>query len=335
MLKNIAAVAAIAAVLVSCGAPKVDVSTFQQLDKDKQVAKHNLPDFVLNKKHPKLIVLPPSYNDQYKTCNLSSKGQSAMMEAVMKNGSVEMVERAQVQKIMEEVKFQSGISGNVDATALAKLGGSVDYALVGSITSAQTGATYTPASYWTDDKGKSHKVNASCDEEGSVRVSYRLIEFPSGAVKTTFILKGSDSIDSGAGSCKVQDPCGRLGAAMESAVNSTEAKKEITSQFPLYGYIWKVMSDGSDRALYISLGTNDGIKPGDELDIINFDEDFDPITNTTETTPRIITTCEVSESNMNEHKSICLADASHADLAMVKHAVRVQPKLNWVEKLLN
>ncbi|MEN2994330.1 MAG: CsgG/HfaB family protein [Thermodesulfovibrio sp.] len=323
---------------LSCVPPKVNMSDYTVIsDVDSKTVKHPLPDYVINKKKPKVAVLPPTDNPRYSQCQLYNTAQEHLVQALANTGTVELVERSQLNVIMQEIKFKAGITGEIDIEKFSKIAHGIDFVIVGSIPSASTTTQFIEGSSWTDKKGKTHHIPASCKEEANINLFFRVITFPAGTIQKALNMSGQKTITRDARysyDCRVQDPCGLLGQAIDIAINNSI--QELMQAFPVYGYIYKTMTNiknPKERLAFINLGSADGIKAGSELEIIEFVKDIDPIKKQSIITPQVVGECIVSETNLQPDRSICIISEDSIDRVFTGHAVKLKITETFGRKL--
>lgn len=325
--------------LSACGT-KVNLSDFKESELDSKVASHELPDYVVNKKKPKVAVLPFTVSEEaVKRCGIDKTSQEAFMDTLVKVGTVEVVERGQIDALMKEVKFSMGIGGDVDVSKLSNLGSGIDYVIVGSIISSKTVAKFTEGGYVKDKKGNSVYVPPRCNEVGEVKIASRILKFPSGNILKSMSLDGGKNAARDVSSsydCRVQDPCGLLAEATNRAVD--DALEELKAAFPSYGYVYKTMThkENRKRIAFISVGTEDGVKAGDKVDIVEFVQEKDPVKGTDIFREKLVAECTVIDTELSNDKSICLIQDEKVGAVYVKHAVKTKVNMGLgrtVEKL--
>lgn len=312
----------------SCGAPRVNTGEYVISDIDTKKTSAPLPEYIIQKKKPKVVVLPPSDTTQYSMCQLYANSQEYLTQALAQSGSVELIERSQLNAIMNELKFRAGVSSDIDIKKFAKIAEGVDFVFVGSVSKAYTRARFTPESSWTDKKGKTHYTPASCLEEAETGLVFRLLEFPAGIVQKSFNMNAVERNHRQVSSqydCRVQDPCGLLNKAVEKAIN--KGKKELMNAFPVYGYIYKTMTNRKnprERLAFINLGTSDGIKAGMVVEIIEFIRERDPVKNIDMIIPQTVGECTVTETDLLPDRSICIITENAVDRVFVGQAIKTK-----------
>ena len=123
---------------------KLSISEFRQVAIDSKTASHQLPQYVIDKKKAKLAVLPPGDATQFRNvCGLGQAAQENFTQTLAKIGTVEVVERSQLDAFMQEMKFQAGITSEVDANKFMQIAKGVDFVFVGAVSSAGVNASFT------------------------------------------------------------------------------------------------------------------------------------------------------------------------------------------------
>lgn len=318
--------------LAACGA-KVNLSEYNQAELDSKVANHEIPDYVLNKRKPKIAVLPMSVSEEaVRGCGTNKTAQESFMDILVKARTVDVVERGQIDALMKEVKFSMGIGGDVDVSKLSDLGSGIDYVIVGSINSAKTAAKFREGGVIKDKKGNTTYVPPQCNEVAEVKMVARILKYPSGNIVKSISLEGGKNISRDVRNsyeCRVQDPCSLINEATQRAVD--DALEDIKAAFPSYGYVYKTMThkENRKRIAFISLGTEDGIKSGDKVDIIEFVQEKDPVKNTTITREKVVAECTVVDVELGPDKSICLIQDEKVGAVFTKHAVKTKVNVGF------
>lgn len=315
-------------------ATTLDLGRYHETQLDEKTSKNTLPVYITEKKRPRVAVLPISDSTQYSTTlKLSQGATDTLTQLIVTSGGFEVMERAQLDNFMQEMKFQSSVGGEIDADKFAKIAKDLDTVFVGTLSSAGVTASFTEASSWTDKKGQVHYNPPSCLEEGKVALNFRALESPSGTIINTFQVKGRTSKSREvrySSECKVQTPGGLLSEAINKAID--DAKEDIANTFPSMGYIYKTMTDRSDprkRVAYINLGRNDGIQPGNKVDIIEFAQEKDRIKKSMRVVQKPITEGVVSETQFAADSAILLIPEDAADRVLVGQAVKTKANVTF------
>lgn len=319
--------------LLSGCATTLDLSKFHEAQLDERSAKTALPSYITEKKRPRVAVLPISDSSQYsKTLNLSQTATDTLTQLIVTSGGFEVMERAQLNTFMEEMKFQASVGAEIDADKFAKIAKDLDTVFVGTISSAVIATSFTDASSWTDNKGKVHNNPPSCSEEGKVTINFRALESPSGTIINSFQVRGRSFKSRQvrySGECTVQSPDGLLSEAVNKAID--DAREDIANTFPSMGYIYKTMTDKSDpkkRVAYINLGRNDGIQIGNKVDIIEFSQEMDKVRKSMRAFQRPVAEGIVSETQFMPDSAILIIPEDAADRVLVGQAVKTKANVS-------
>jgi len=318
-------------------APQLVIGEYSTLDIDSRKASHEVPDYIVNKKKPRVAILPPADNTAYKKCQVYNVGWEYLVQTLASAG-LEVVERSQLEEIMKEMKFQAGITGDIDVNKFAQIATGVDSVFVGSISQGIARAEFREGRTTRGPKGETYYTPPSCQEEGRASLSIRLVKFPEGVVRKTFLMEGKESLGSrevrSSYECQVVDPCGVLAKAIRRAIDNS--REDILREFPFYGYIYKTMThpkDRSKRIAFVNLGRNDGLEAGSKLEIVEFVKERDPIKGSTMLRAQTIGECKVSQTDLEADKSICIVSEEAADKVSVGHVVRLKVEEGFFRKI--
>ncbi|MCX8075730.1 MAG: CsgG/HfaB family protein [Aquificaceae bacterium] len=331
------------ALLLSCSAlfacaPKVNLSEYGEKELDSKTAQHKLPDYVVNKKKPRVAVLPfGTAQDVAKRCNLDASAQENTINTLVKVGTTEVVERGQLNALMQEAKLSVGIGGDIDIAQLSRLGSGIDYVIVGSIASVNTSANFTEARQYTDRQGRLIVTPPTCTETGTASLTVRVLTFPAGTVLKAMTPKATKTNNREvrfSGDCRVQDVCGLLSSAVASAAD--DMREDFLALFPAYGYVYKTMTHNKEakkRIAFITLGSGDGLKAGEKVDIIEFKVERDPVKGGDILREYVVSECTVVENNLATDRSICIIPEEKAQNVLVRHAVKTRVNVGLLRKI--
>jgi len=326
-------------VFASGCATNLNLANYHETGIDDKTCPTELPLYVKEKKRPRVAVLPISDTSQFKSSlSLGPAAQDSLTQLIVASGGVEVLERSQIESFMQEMKFQGGMGAEVDPDQFIKIAKDIDTVFVGAISSATVSTSFSEASSWKDKKGNTHTSPPSCKEEGKVAINIRALSSPSGTIQNSFQVKGRKSVSREVRStseCKIQNPGGLLSEAVNKAID--DAREDIANTFPALGYIYKTQTDKSDprqRVAYINLGRNDGLQPGNKIDIIEFSQEKDKVRGTTRIVPKIITEAVVSETQFLPDSSILLIPEDASDCVLIGQAVRTKANVS-VLRMIN
>lgn len=316
----------------------LNLSRYAERELDNRTVSYELPQYIKDKKKPKVAVLPFSDTTQFgKSANLSQVAQESLTQLIVENCGVEVVERAQIEGFMQEMKLQSGITGEMDAEKFMSIAKDVDMVFVGAISSAVATHRFKEGKSWTDKKGKQHYIQPSCTEMANVAINFRALASPSGTIQQVFQTRGRKSFSREVGSsaeCRVQNPGALLSEAIANAID--DSREALIDAFPALGYIYKTMTGKNDprnRIAFINLGKVDGVEPGNRIDIIEFVREKDRVKGNDRVITRVIAEGVVSETDLQPEGSILLIPEDAADRIFVGQAVRTKANMNFIRSL--
>ena len=319
-------IAALSLFTITGCAHTVDVTKFQETALDQKVADILPPQYVIDKKQPKIAVLPLGEPARY-TGKLSSGAQEALTQLVSKTCGMEVVERSQAQKLFDEKKFVWSLDLGADMSGLMKMAQGIDYVVLGSITNPSVGAEFHPSQTSCDKKGRCSTSEPYCSTSGNATVNIRIVNSTTGSIAQSFEpFKGSSGNSyrtSYASQCKVENPTELVNSAVADAIK--RAKKPFVEAFPRYGYLYKTMTgpDGK-RIAYVNLGKLDGVKPGDDVELIKYVKEVDRIRKKSRLTTQKIADVKIAETDLQDDRSIIIIPGDYSSQIMPGLAVKTK-----------
>ncbi len=313
--------------LLSGCAHTVDVSKYKESPLDQKTADILPPQHVIDKKHPKIAVLPLGEPSDYKG-KLSSGAQEAITQLVSKGCGMEVVERGQLGALFEEKKFAGAMDPGADLSGLAKMAQGIDYVILGAITNTGVGASFTPSKTTVNKStGKSYTSNAYCTISGQATVNIRVVNASTGTIAQAFeAFKGttSNNVDmANSSQCRVNNPAAVVNQAVDKAVK--KATRQFIEAFPNLGYLYKTMTgaDGT-RIAYINLGKLDGVKGGDKVELVRYVKEVDRIKKTERLTTQKIADVKIADTDMQDNSSIIIIPEEYSSQIMPGLAVKTK-----------
>ncbi|MBJ6725562.1 CsgG/HfaB family protein [Geomesophilobacter sediminis] len=338
MFKKIVASCCVALFMSGC-ASGIKLSNYKELDCDKKECEVQPPDYILNKKKPKVAILQMADVTEYQG-KLSEPGTESLTQSITGGTGLEVVERSQVKRLFEEYKFKSELSGEVDPSAFSKLVKDVDFVILGSIPTASVGAKFSEASSYTDKKGKSHYIAPSCTVSAEAVVNVRAVSTTNGTIYKVFEpfkgrVSGSSEVRSSS-ECRVKDP---LQLVLQAVNNSIEkAKDSFIDAFPNFGYAAKTMTNPQnqkDRIAVITLGRNDGLKAGDKVVLAKYVKSYDRIKKSNSLSIQDVGEVKISETGLADEQSYVQIPEEVADDVTVGYIVKTKADRSLFKKFGN
>lgn len=298
----------LAALFLGGCAANIRLSDYTSLDMDGRITELKPPEYIMNKKKPKIAILPLEDMTDFRGI-LARPANEALSQALSSGTGIEIVERSQIKKLFEEARFKENLGGGISTAVLKKYVDRIDFVILGSVSSATVGASFTEASTFRDKNGKYQRIPPSCSIGAQAIVNVRLISTGSGSIYKVFEpfrgRTGSSSEVRSSSECHVRNPNQLAIRATVDAID--KAKDDFMDAFPNYGYVSKTMTNikkPKDRIAFISLGRNDGLKPRDKLMLARYEKSYDNVKNTASLVIRDVIEVEVNETGLSDGESI-------------------------------
>ena len=319
--------------LTSGCATTINLSNYSELEWDKRDCDVPPPEYIVNKKKPKVAILPVADVTEFEG-RLSKPAQETLTQAMTSGTGLEVVERSQMDKLFEEAKFKESVTGELDPEALANLAKEVDFVIVGSVSSVSTGARFTEASSYKDKKGNTRYIPASCSFAGEAPVNVRAVATVSGTVyKVCAPFRGGVSSSTEVRSsrdCRIDDP---FQLALQATSRSIEnGRNSFIDAFPNFGYVSKTMTslkDPKDRIAQITLGKNDGLHPGDRVILARYVKSYDRIKKTESVSLQDLVEAQVSETGLADEQCYVTLPEEIAAEVTVGYIVKTKSNLRF------
>lgn len=322
---------------VSGCAHTVDVGKFKESNMDQRVAEILPPQHVIDKKQPKVAILPLGEPSEY-AGRLNTGAQEGITQIASKGCGMEVAERSQAQKLFDEKKFVWSLDMAADFSEITKMAQGIDYVVLGSITNPAVGAEFTPSQTSCDKKGKCYTSKPSCSVKGQATVNLRVINATTGTIAQSFEpFKGNVSNYFTVGSsyeCRVGNPVPVINQAIENAIK--KAKKPFIEAFPRYGYLYKTMtSPDGKRIAYINIGKLDGVKGGDDVELIRYVKEVDRVRKIERLTNQKIVDVKIADTDLQDDRSIIIIPDEYSSQIMPGLAVKTKYNSNFLGNMFN
>jgi hypothetical protein len=243
------------------------------------------------------------------------------IESTIGASGVEIVDDALATKLTDVLKL-----AEADGRATYSGPKIANFAIRSTVTDARYGATYNPASTFTDKKGKSHYNPPSYSHSASVKINIRIYEIPSLKLMHTINANGSASFSDGNTGANQGTGRGLVQSAAQDAIKS--AAPELRKEFAPTGYIDSKRSDGKRSIFSVTLGSQNGLKPGSKVDIYDVQRTQSGFGNAQGTEEVLVAKGIVTE--MVERSKAWIQVDDDAATARVMRGNRVRP--DYVEK---
>jgi hypothetical protein len=195
---------------------------------------------------------------------------SRSIEQLLGANGAEVIDRDVAAQLGQELQLAEvkGVAG-YEGPALA------NFAVKSTITLADYGSEYVPATSYTDKTGKTYITPASFTHRATVNLSLRVYEIPSLRLLKTLNGRGASTQSTrDRGSHELASTLIRYAA--QSALNNVRA--ELLDLFAPKGYVIGRRDNGGKSIFRISIGSDQGIVAGNRLMIFTEQADIHPIT---------------------------------------------------------
>lgn len=251
-------------------------------------------------KLPKVVVfgLEENNNEVASRANLGLAMANNIENILTQNRLAELVDRKAAEKLHKEIALsEMNKTGSYKGPQIA------DYAVSGAISNADFASKYSSGSTYVDRNlnviNIPPKYTYSANAGGNVKIyelpSLRVvdvIEFSAKKVRSENVQQNGGfslgAIQIGGEKAKGADrDDGLVRQAGADAID--DVKAEIKTVFAKQAYILEKRVKGKKAIFKINIGANDGIKHGDEFEVIGQYQTQNPITNESEIESKIIT----------------------------------------------
>ena len=195
---------------------------------------------------------------------------TAKIEELLGANGAEVIDRSIATQLGQELQLAEvkGVAG-YEGPALA------NFAVKPTITLAEYGAEFVPASSFTDKKGKTYTIPASYNHRAAVNISLRVYEIPS--LHPLKILNGRGNSTQSTQDRGSYDLASNLiRNASQAALN--DVRNEFLSLFAPKGYVLARRDNAGKSIFRISIGRDHGIVAGNQVEIFTEQENTNPIT---------------------------------------------------------
>lgn len=328
----------------SCSVKIKNLHQYQKHFLNKSQFMPSKKDFA--RKSPKVVVFALEEND-HKEATQAHLGVSIanhIENVLTKNRLAQLVNRNANKKLQKEIALaELNNSGSYKGPQVA------DYAVSGSIANAGFNSKYSSGkSYYNAKSGQFISVPPSYKYSSKVSGNIKIYELPSLRMVENIEFKGkesrSENVNRNGGvnlgilsfggnntPAKARDDS-LVRQAGKDAISNIKAK--LQNVFAKQGYILEKRIYDNNTIFKISLGSNDGIKKGDEFDIKGKFEITNPITDKSEIEKRLITSGKVSNIVNSKTAWVVINDKDQIDNIRLGDIVKIKYKDSILTKML-
>ncbi|RUM61070.1 MAG: hypothetical protein DSZ03_09120 [Sulfurimonas sp.] len=228
-------------------------------------------------------------SDTAQRANLAQTLNTALISALASGGGIELIDRAMDVTLSDEIKLHELHRDTPAAENSVRL---ASYALKGEISSATFATRYVKARVWYDKKGKLHRSQPYYVYTSRVEGILGIYAVPSMRLLKNFDFYGSSSHS------KASRYAQRFNAALVQQAGRSaigRVRQQLQHFLSPKGYVlYKRIRD--DEAIYeVSLGHNEGLSMGDDVNLYRKYRFHNPITDKSEIREKVIAAGSVSE----------------------------------------
>lgn len=298
----------------------------------------------LENKSSKIVVFAFEENDNQvaKQASLGSTIANNVEDIIGKNRLGEIVDRKAANKLQKEIALaEMNKSGVYKGPIIA------DYAIYGALSNAGFTSEYKSGYVYVDTRGQLITVPPRYYYSANVAGNLKIYELPSLKVVEAIEFSGKESRSEnvkqdGGFSVGAIQIAGRKQEGRERDDNlirqsGNEAIKNIEVDlknfFAKKGYILEKRVDGKKSIFKINLGSTDGIKQGDEFDVITQIESQNPFTQESEIERQIIAHGVVSNKIDPQNSWILIDDSENSERIRLGDIVKLKYQESFFSKI--
>jgi len=253
---------------------------------------------------------------------------TALEQYISVTGS-EIVDREIAQKLKQEIQLAE-MKGKSEYQ-----GPNVaDFAITGTIASANAGAKFSEASQWTDKNGEIHVTSAKCKYTAQVKANLRVYKLPALSFLKTISIDDSVSVtEDTRGSQCPQSQSSKEALVQQAASKAVkDARDEFQNFFAPKAYVLERRSSESGSIFKLSQGETAGFTYKSDVTFYHLENSRNPLTGKTSSEEYEITTGIVSNLMGGNHAWVLVEDTEKANHIKLGDYVKVvYEKCSWCD----
>lgn len=328
-MKRIALVTTLTLVMAGCASTKIpDIAALDPVGLEPGEVMPSKAELAGNT--PRVVVFEADHGNINLAKSAHVGGTIAReIEKHLAETNVELIDRSLATKLQQEIALAE-MHGKSDYTGPEI----ADFAIVGAISQAAVGSSFTEARTWQDKKGKWHRTPAKCNYSAEVTGNIRIYKMPAMRPVEMMNLEGSasSSEETRSSNCGIS----RTGAEQMARAAATRGinrlSTDLKNQFAPRGYIVEQRSGNGKHIVKVTLGRKHGLKQGNTLVIQNVSRTVNPLTN--EESIEIFTLGNARASDqIGSDSAWIIVDEKITDKIRLGQPVRLQYKKSLLDKL--
>ncbi|RDV24761.1 hypothetical protein DXV75_11820 [Alteromonas aestuariivivens] len=282
-LLNTTLAVTLSTVLVACMSTSTKVENVGEIlsnpDFEVEMAKAEIMPAAseMSGKRTKVVVLPVRVSDASEYEIGAKREITAMLENGLLGAGADIVDRSLTGKLAEEIIAYEATGQFSDAGLDV-----ADIVILPSISNVQVDSDYSPPSTYTDD-GKTKTIPARCRFEGKVSGNIRVYSLPELKLVEGVPLNGStsDYEETRRSNCPISQSQASMLAAKATKDGVSDMLHKVKKHLSQTGYVREYRNRGDDHLVFISMGSAQGLKPGQKIQFAHKFRFHDEYTNTT------------------------------------------------------
>lgn len=253
---------------------------------------------------------------------------AATLETYLAETGVEIVDRKIAKKLQSEIHLaETKGKSEYQGPDIA------DYAITGSISTAQVGASFTERKVRTDDDGDTHVTPAKCEFTARVTGNLKLYTLPALAYSKTISIDDSVSskTETSNSRCPMSVSQERSLVRRAAAKAVKDSRIEFQNFFAPKAYVLERRVYEDQSIFKLSAGTNLGFKAGDELKFYSVNVSENQLTGKISKEEYPVTEGEVAKDLVFDQYAWVMVDNETAKNVKLGDFVKIVYSPDWTE----
>jgi len=250
------------------------------------------------------------------------------IEQYASKSGVEIVDRNLANKLKQEIE-------------LAEMKGKheyqgpniADYAITGTVSAVNVGATFSEASSWIDKKGKKHITPASCRYSASVTANLRIYKLP--ALNFSKAITIDDNVGTSSetrnSSCSFSQASAESLARQAAVAAVKDARTDFQNHFSAKAYVLEQRKKDGENIFKLSRGNDMGFVSQAEVHFYHLEASKNPLSGEMGTEEYRIATGTVSNQVGTNFAWVVIDDEKQAEKIKLGDYVKVEFSKSWHE----
>jgi len=240
----------------------------------------------------KVVIFNPTENDVElaEAAKIGHSIATSLEKHIAVTGS-ELVDRSLAEKLRKEIQL-----AEIKASSTYKGPEIADYAITGTVSSANAGVRYIKENSWQDGEGVWHHTPAKCIYTANVSANMRIYELPGLSFAKAINLEDSASVseETKYRNCRFSNDAKESLLRQASIKSVKSARIEFQNYFAPKAYVLERRQKENTSIFKISHGNDLGFVADSDIKIYHLEESTNPLTDETTTEEYLVTEGTVS-----------------------------------------